>query len=130
MTVKNIQAWITAFLLLTLTSFVIYFQILQYPFVFDDLVYIVRMPAIRDVSNWRAIWEALAYPTRFIALLTFAGNYAIHELDVFGYHLINILIHVMNGLFVWWLMQILLSISSNKTPPSANTPGVQKSHVE
>jgi len=45
------------------------------------------------------------------------SKYAIHELDVFGYHLINILIHVMNGLFVWWLMQILLSISSNKTQP-------------
>src|SRR6185503_15972049 len=29
-------------------------------------------------------------------------------LDVTGYHVVNIVIHVLNGILVWWLMGLLL----------------------
>jgi len=42
--------------------------------------------------------------------LTFALNYYLHGLDVRGYHLINLIIHLTNALLIWRL--ILLTFSS------------------
>jgi len=44
------------------------------------------------------------YNNRFIGNLTFALNYALHELDVVGYHIFNLLIHLLNALLVYWLV--------------------------
>jgi tetratricopeptide (TPR) repeat protein len=43
-----------------------------------------------------------------VAQLTFALNYHFHELNVWGYHLVNLIIHIINALLVFWLvLQIL-----------------------
>jgi protein O-mannosyl-transferase len=63
------------------------------------------------------------FPNRPIGMLTFAVNYNIHELDVRGYHLVNLMIHLINALLIWWLTFITFStpvmkdasISRNKT---------------
>ena len=49
-------------------------------------------------------------------MLTFAINYNIHKLDVWGYHLVNLIIHLTNAFLVWWLTWLTLS-----TPVMKNT---------
>ncbi len=78
----------------------LYSNILHAPFVFDDYSSVVDNDVIknlktssRDISN-----------NRYIAYLTFAMNYAIGDLKPFGYHLVNILIHVINAIFVYCLV--------------------------
>jgi tetratricopeptide (TPR) repeat protein len=39
-----------------------------------------------------------------VAFLTFALNYAVGGYSTFGYHLVNLIIHTVNGLFVYWLV--------------------------
>ncbi len=39
-----------------------------------------------------------------MGVLSFALNYHFGKLNVFGYHLVNITIHTINGLLVWWLV--------------------------
>jgi tetratricopeptide (TPR) repeat protein len=41
--------------------------------------------------------------------LTFAINYNIHKLDLWGYHLVNLIIHLINAFLVWRLTWITLS---------------------
>jgi tetratricopeptide (TPR) repeat protein len=48
-------------------------------------------------------------PTRPIGMLTFAINYNIHKLDLWGYHLVNLIIHLANAFLVWWLTWLMLS---------------------
>jgi len=48
-------------------------------------------------------------PSRPIGMLTFAANYNLHRLDVWGYHLVNLIIHLINALLVYWLARITLS---------------------
>lgn len=64
------------------------------------------------------------FPSRPLGMLTFAANYHVHQLDVRGYHLVNLMIHLINALLVWWLSRMTFStpvmkdlpISRYKTP--------------
>ncbi len=92
-----------------ITGLIIYSNTFENSFHFDDIPSIVDNTAIRDLTNTKAIWNI--QPTRFITYYTFALNYHFHRLDLFGYHLINLTIHILAALSVWWI--ILLTF---KTP--------------
>ena len=40
----------------------------------------------------------------YVGFLTFALNYKMHGLDVAGYHIFNLVIHLLNALLVYWLI--------------------------
>jgi protein O-mannosyl-transferase len=69
--------------------------------VFDNSVMIKDSAAMGD-------WIHL-FPTRPLGILTFAANYNIHKLDIRGYHLVNLTIHLINALLIWWLTFITFS---------------------
>ena len=109
-------------------GFVIYSQTFHHSFQFDDFLFIVNNPAIRDVTDIQAIWAILGQPSRFVAFYSFALNYHFHQLDVFGYHAVNFVIHWINAVLVGWLVSLVVSvIQQPKTHPGglhAQTPGV------
>jgi tetratricopeptide (TPR) repeat protein len=49
------------------------------------------------------------FPARPVGMLTFAINYNIHQLDLWGYHFVNLVIHLTNAFLVWWLTWLTLS---------------------
>jgi tetratricopeptide (TPR) repeat protein len=57
------------------------------------------------------------FPARPIGILTFAMNYNIHKLDVWGYHLVNLIVHLINALLVCWLTFITFSTPAMKDAP-------------
>jgi len=57
-----------------------------------------------DIHDWFN-----AYPHRPVGILTFYFNYSIHKTDVWGYHFVNLSIHLINALLVWWLVWMTLS---------------------
>lgn len=76
-------------------------------FHFDDDAYIVNNFAIRNIKNLADIWNIC--PCRFITFLSIALNYHFHRLDLFGYHLFNLVIHLASACFVWWLVLLTFS---------------------
>ncbi len=72
-------------------------------FHFDDVPNIVQNESLRDLGNH---WPPSG--TRWLGYLSFALNYRFGMLEVFGYHVVNVLIHVCNGLLVFWLAAITL----------------------
>ena len=67
---------------------VIYSNSFDCSFHFDDIHDIVdneKMKNINDIWNYN--------PRRAVGFFTLALNYHIHKLNVFGYHLINFIIH-------------------------------------
>jgi len=98
--------WVTL-VLIALTAVVIYSNIYQSPFVFDDKSQIVERMSIRHLENHLSL-EQLLKP-RAIVDLTFALNYKFGKLNVFGYHLVNVLIHIMNGFIVYFLSLTIFS---------------------
>jgi len=91
--------FLITFLLTTVSAFLIYSNTFSSPFHFDDTPNIVENYKLRDLSNF---WPPSG--TRYIGSLSFAINYHFGSLNVFGYHLVNIIIHIINSILVWWLV--------------------------
>lgn len=91
--------------LICLTAAVIYSNTFQAPFVFDDQYTIQENEKIRNLHNFYTP-DVLRTP-RPLVDYTFALNYHFGKLQVFGYHLFNLLIHIANGILVFFLSQAL-----------------------
>lgn len=83
-------------------------------FFLDDFRTIVENPALHDVFDPGAVWQFSA--PRFIASLTFAANYTLHGQQVFGYHLVNFIVHLLAGAALWLLVRALI-----QSPALGNT---------
>jgi len=87
---------------LCLFTFLIYSNTFHNTFHFDDDPSIAQNYAIRNIANPKAIWDF--WPTRFVTYLSFALNYSFHKFNLVGYHLVNLIIHILSGIFLWWLV--------------------------
>jgi len=96
----------TVFLILIVLGFPIYSNILHGEFVSDDYGHIVGNFAVRDFRNLEDLWYL--FNTRLLVGFSFALNYAIGEFNVFGYHLVNILIHILATFLVYQLALLTL----------------------
>src|SRR5262245_24265029 len=82
--------------ILVILGFISYWNSFDVPFVFDDLLTIQANSGVQFGDFLKP--QLLA--TRPLLYLTFAINYQIHGQQVFGYHLINFGLHVINALLV------------------------------
>ncbi|MBF0571614.1 MAG: tetratricopeptide repeat protein [Candidatus Omnitrophica bacterium] len=51
---------------------------------------------------------------RFFVFLSLAFNYHFNGLNVFGYHLFNLAVHIITAILVWWLTLLTLSTPAMK----------------
>jgi tetratricopeptide (TPR) repeat protein len=103
--------WISGVLVAALTVLA-YRRSFAVAFVLDDLTNIVENAAVHVRSfTWDALRAALAQP-RPLASVSFAFNYRIGALDVFGYHAVNLAIHLTNGILVFALARKLLALAT------------------
>ncbi len=114
---KSCSQWLQV-LFLAAVMLAVYGHTLDYPFHFDDRISIEENEAIRNLDDIRAIWQFSHL--RFFSYFSFALNYHFHGLDVTGYHIINLLIHFLASCSVFFLVQSLLCVPSEKqSNPSA-----------
>ena len=107
-----------------------YSNTLKVPFLFDDIPNIVDNPIIKSsdifihpsqycsrsdmLPEQKYFCDLLSM--RYVGYLTFALNYKMYGLNESGYHVINILIHIVNGILVYFLvMQTLRTPVMMKT---------------
>jgi Flp pilus assembly protein TadD len=116
-----------ACILIILTAAIIYSNIYEAPFVFDDVDRIKNAAAIRDLQNLFSL-DRLLKP-RAVVDFTFALNYRFGKLDVFGYHLVNMVIHILNGVLVYFMALIIFrhffffpQSSETERPDSSSIP--------
>ena len=103
--------------LIVVIGILLYSNTLHSPFQWDEIKFIETNPIIKDLGYFlepsRAdgleLYETVR--NRYVGFLTFALNYKINGLDVTGYHIVNISIHIINSLLVY-----LLVILTFKTP--------------
>jgi hypothetical protein len=89
-------------------------------FLLDDVGEIAANPAIRTLwPPLTPMFQGGSLPHRPIPYLSFALNYALHGLDSFGYHAVNIVIHLLNGWLVWTIVRCLLGSDPRIAPVHA-----------
>ena len=90
--------------------FLIYSNIFHAPFVYDDVS--IRDQAYVHVKNLAELVQILFFEStdRRIGYFSFAFNFYLGGLDPFGYHLTNVLIHILNGWLIFWLISRTLGL--------------------
>ena len=95
----------------------IYSNSFKVPFLFDDLPILVEGLFTTAQSGWPSFWQ-----NRGLGYITFAANFKLHGLDLFGYHAVNLGIHLLSGIFVWLITAEL----AKKKVPGQLPPQVTK----
>jgi hypothetical protein len=122
---KKTTPWeMAALALLALAVAAAYSNTLEGSFHLDDERAIWDNPAVfmREVSLEslrRAAFDS-HIRTRPLAHVTFAFNYFFHGLEIRGYHLVNIFIHISAGILLYFLLKATLSL------PAVNRQGDTK----
>jgi len=94
---------LVAVFVIAVATVLIYSNTFDASFHFDDFENIAQNESLRDLSSQ---WPPSG--TRYLGYLSFALNYRIGGIEVFGYHLVNVLIHVCNGVLVFFLTALTL----------------------
>jgi len=92
---------------------IVYSNTLHAPFLFDDRPYILDDPAIRMTElSWESIKTAAfeSVPKRrYLSNISFALNHYAGAYNEIGYHLVNLVIHILNGVLLFFLVNTTLS---------------------
>jgi len=98
---------------LSLLATLVFFAGLQSPFLYDDFHAIVENRYIKDLSQFQSLVGIENIFNRSVLLLTFAVNYSLGEQSVFGYHLINTVLHLLSAIVFYFIAIELLQLESD-----------------
>jgi len=118
----SIYKKLTSILFIFCLGTIVYSNTFFCPFHFDDTSFIVDNSFIKNIHDLHRIWSF--YPCRFITFITLAFNYHFNHLEVSGYHLFNLGVHLISAVMVWWLVLLTFSTSAmknEKITPHANS---------
>jgi tetratricopeptide (TPR) repeat protein len=91
-----------ALAVITACALPVYFAALHSPFFYDDLHAIVQNSYIKNLEEFSQRVGFGNILNRSILLFTFALNYAVGGLDTFGYHLVNLWLHIAVGILLYY----------------------------
>ncbi len=114
----SISARVKALALICVCGVIIYFATVHSPFIYDDAHAIEDNPYIKNLSKFQQMVGVQNIFNRSILLFTFSVNHAIGQLDVFGYHLINLMLHLCVGIMLYFLTMELLTIENPALTPT------------
>lgn len=116
---KNIVLFnIAVSAVLFVIAYVIYFNSLNVPFQFDDPGWVSQNIKVRYLENF---WPPGGQ--RYLGNLSFALNYNYLGEGVFGYHVVNIFIHWLTSVAVYFLIYSLLRVPLIKSYSKTNSLG-------
>jgi tetratricopeptide (TPR) repeat protein len=103
--------------IIALVGFLAYSNTFHSPFVLDDIAQIQNNRLIQDLDSVLSQYGS----SRFIGYLSFALNYHWGGVDVQGYHLTNILIHILNALLVYFFIVLTFKTPAMRQEPDRST---------
>jgi hypothetical protein len=111
--------YLIGMLLLTLILIGNYGNSLKSAFHFDDFHSIVENRVVRDLGNISALVKY--NPSRFILTLSFALNYYFGKYNTLGYHLVNVLLHLINGTLIYFIILFSFKVFRDTNPEDRAT---------
>ena len=95
--------------LLLALALLVYGPALEGGFIWDDESHVTHLESLRSAEGLRDIWTRVRPPaTPQYYPLTFTVfwiQYRLWGLNPFGYHLVNVLLHAINGFLIWKLVR-------------------------
>lgn len=110
---------------LVIAGILAYWNSLSGPFIYDDHLSIVENEQIRTLWSSSVLMPERELPVagRPLVNISFALNYALGGLNVRGYHIGNLVVHLLCGLLVFAVVRrTLLIVGSGRLQPAAGPP--------
>ena len=103
------------FLLIIVTAYIVYAPGLPGGFVFDDISNITSNPMIAMTElDWTELKRAaFSMDSRPISRASFGLNHLAGGYDPYGYKLVNLVIHIINGILVFFFSKLLINAFLN-----------------
>jgi len=97
----------------------LYLNSFRVPWQFDDRPNITNNPSVHfytfSIDHLsRLLAFSFSETIRLFSYFTFAVNFYFGRLNVFGYHLVNLLIHISTGVLVFWFVLLTLGLPSQR----------------
>jgi len=104
---------ISILILFSIIGFLIYSNTLESPFILDDEQNIkentdIRINEITIGSLVKVVFKNGYFSKRPVSKITFALNYYFHQYNLKGYHVVNIIIHVLSSILLYFFIRITL----------------------
>ena len=104
--------------LLCFFGMAVFFATVHSPFLYDDAHAILDNPYIKDLAEFQQTVGIQNIFNRSVLLLTFSINHALGQANVFGFHLINITLHICVGIVFYFLAIELLILEQPSIRPT------------
>jgi len=103
------RTWVLSALLVVATL-ALYYPVHHHPFVnYDDSVYVTENPRVQSGLDWDTVkWAFTTYDAGNWHPLTWLSHtldYELFELNPAGHHDVNLLLHVLNVLLLFWVLK-------------------------
>ena len=108
------QSHLFAILLLIIVSGIVYYNSFQGSWHFDDELAITQNHIIKKIEHVPHILRGY----RGVLQTTFALNYYFGGLDIFGYHLVNLVLHLLVSILIYFILYHMISIGNSSAPSS------------
>jgi Flp pilus assembly protein TadD len=122
-----------AVLAICLLTVIIYSNTFNCAFVFDDQQNITQNPYRRltELSLEKICDAAFKNPhaNRPVANISFAVNYYLGKYNTAGYHVVNILIHLLNGILVYIFTLLTLKQAGIAAPEHSRSPQLSTAYI-
>jgi len=94
--------YLTAYLLILIFTLAAYSNTFNVPFHYDDIYVIRDNPHIRGMGAFlKSLPEKAQRP---VLMLTFVLNYKVNSLHVTGYHIVNLLLHLLTSCILFYIL--------------------------
>ncbi len=98
-------------IIIAIWGLIIYSNTFNAPLQFDDTLQIIAKSRVKNLSNFYSLSEWTSINRRPMSFFTFALNFHYGQLNVKGYHIVNLLIHILSGFLVFFLTRLIFSAS-------------------
>jgi protein O-mannosyl-transferase len=111
-------------LLIAIVGLLAYSNTFHSPFQWDENGFILNNTIAKDLhyflepSSAKGLQYYNALKSRYVGYLTFAINYKMNGSDVMGYHIVNIVIHIINAILVYFFVLVTLRTPFFRNPKS------------
>jgi tetratricopeptide (TPR) repeat protein len=93
-------------ILLIIATLIVYMPAMRAGFIWDDDAYVTENPLLSAPDGLKRIWFSFDQPSQYFPLTytVFRLEYRLWGIDSFGYHIINIILHIANVFLIWWVL--------------------------
>lgn len=96
-------------LFIVLATLAAYWPVFFAGFIWDDDAYVTQNKLLTEADGWWRIWFSTHFQSQYFPLVysTLRLEHALWDFNPAGYHVVNVCLHIVNALLVWWLLKRL-----------------------